>query len=585
MRILQVALCTSGASRKRESLRLSLFLLWVVFPASFWAAQDRPRADMNSQPIGFFVDVTEEAGVAYTLIRGRPSPNQRFLLETKGGGAAWIDYDNDGWIDIYLINGNDPSKRGPQPHNYLLRNMGDGTFMDVTEQAGVGCDRYGYGVAIGDYDNNGFDDIYVTNYRCNRLYRNNGDGTFTDVTLQAGVGDDAHWGASTSFGDIDRDGYLDLYVTNYFVLDIENPPHGGALCLFNEILAPCGPIGMTPEPDVLYLNLGDGTFRDISVESGIRSVQNAYGLGVIFRDFDNDGWTDIYVANDMNPNRLFHNRGGGKFEEVGIFSGAVLSEVGAEQAGMGVDAADTDGDGWQEIVVGNYTSEDCGYYRNDTGEFGELMFTHLSQRAGIAAETYHPLTFGAKFFDADNDGDLDIFFANGHVHPNVEGKQAMGFAQRNLLFIQTGKHRFREEGRERGPGLRVVKVSRAAAFADYDNNGSIDILVVNLNDTPTLLRNGRPGENSNWIKVHTVGRVSNRNGIGAVITLEAGGRKWRREVRRDGSYCAAHDPRVHFGLGSMKRVDRLTVEWPSGLKTVLRDLEVNRVVRVVEGRR
>ena len=236
-----------------------------------------------ASPTGHFVDVTEEAGVAFFLTRGRKTPEQRLLLETKGGGAAWIDYDNDGWIDLYLVNGNDPSSKGPQPRNCLMRNRGDGTFEDVTEKAGVGCDRYGYGVAVGDFDNDGWDDIYVTNYGRNTLYRNNGDGTFTDGTEKAGVADHEHWGASTTFGDINRDGFLDLYVTNYFVLDVENPPGDNGLCLFNEILAPCGPIGMTPEPDVLYVNNGDGTFSDISVVAGIRAVDDAFGLGAIDR--------------------------------------------------------------------------------------------------------------------------------------------------------------------------------------------------------------------------------------------------------------------------------------------------------------
>jgi len=542
-----------------------------------------PPAPPASHPIGHFIDATQEAGVAIQLIRGRPSPNQRFLLETKGGGGAWIDYDRDGRIDIYLVNGNDPSSKGPQPHNYLLRNRGDGTFEDVTEAAGAGCDRYGYGVAIGDYDNDGSDDIFISNHRCDRLYRNNGDGTFSDATEEAGVADTS-WGASASFADIDADGFLDLYVTNYFVLDPANPPHGGALCLFNEILAPCGPIGMVAEPDLLYANDGDGTFTDISEISGIRSVAPAYGLGVIFRDFDGDGLQDIYVANDMNPNFLFRNRGDRTFEEVGIPSGCALSEVGAEQAGMGVDAADTDGDGCQEIVVGNYTSEDCAYYRNDTAEVGGLFFTHLSQRAGIAGPTYLPLTFGAKFFDAENDGDLDIFFANGHVHPNVEGRQVMGFAQLNLLFIQVGKHRFEEDGARRGSGLAVKKVSRAAAAGDYDDDGGLDILVINLNDIPTLLRNGRPGADSHWIEIETIGRASNRNGIGAKITLEAGGRRWFREVHRDGSYCASQDPRTHFGLGAIGTVDRISIVWPSGRHQSIEKVPPDRVIRIVEAK-
>lgn len=542
-----------------------------------------PAPKAPSHGAGHFIDAVREAGIAVMVTRGRPTPQQRLLLEVKGGGAAWIDYDGDGWLDIYLVNGNDPSRTGPQPRSYLFRNNRDGTFTDVTDAAGVGSGRYGFGVAVGDYDNDGWDDLYVTNYRGNLLYRNNGDGTFADVTARAGVGNDARWSASAAFGDVNNDGLLDLYVTNYLTFDIAAPPGEGGLCLFNDIIAPCGPIGLSPEPDTFYLNNGDGTFKDISAASGIRSVPNAYGLGVIMRDLDNDGWTDIYVANDMFPNYLFRNKGDGTFEEIGLLCGAALSDTGCEEAGMGVDAADIDGDSWQEIIVGNYENETCAYYRNDAKDVGRCFFTHASFQAGIGDATYPFLTFGAKFFDADNDGNLDIFLANGHVHPNVEGVRRPGFNQRNFLFMHAGVHRFRDESATRGPGLGVVKASRAAAFADYDNNGTMDILVINVNDTPTLLRNGAPGPDAHWIEIQTVGRRSNRNGIGAVITLEAGGRKWRREVRRDGSYCASNDPRTHFGLGAISTIDRVTIEWPSGQLDVHEKPPADRIVRFEEG--
>jgi hypothetical protein len=547
--------------------RVGIAVISAIFLSAVTLAESTP-------PDVVFTEVSAEVGLNFEHTDGKSG--KWLLVEITGGGAAFLDYDNDGWLDIYLVNGAplvDP-KPEVMPTNRLYRNNGDGTFTDVTEEAGVGHTSYGIGCTVGDYNNDGYLDMYITNYGPNVLYRNNGDGTFTDVAEEAGVACPL-LSTGSAFLDYDNDGDLDLFVANYVKWSVETDRP----CYFKGVRAYCNPKIYPGTHDVLYRNNGDGTFTDVSEEAGILSVMPNRGLGVTVGDYNNDGYQDFYVANDMDQNYLFKNNGDGTFEEVGLISGAGYSEAGKAEAGMGTDFGDYDNDGFLDLTVGNFQNETVTLYHNDGGEF----FTDVTYMAGVGEKTYLPLTWGIIFFDYDNDGFKDIFAANGHIQDNVSDFDKLAtYEQPNQLFRNKGNGRFEDVSLSSGPGLGIVKVSRSLALGDYDNDGDIDILVTNWNGSVDLLRNDG-GNKNNWIKVKTVGVKSNRFGIGARVKVVAGGLTQVEEVQTGGGFAGSHDLRVHFGLGKAEKVDLIEIRWPSGLVQTVRDIEANQLIVAVEG--
>lgn len=505
-----------------------------------------------------FQDIGAATGIDFLHTNGRAG--ELYVIEVKGSGVAFVDYDNDDLLDVYAVNGNNlpGAKTDIPPINHLYRNNGDGTFTDVTEDAGVGDGGYGHGVATADYDNDGDQDIYIANYGPNVLYRNNGDGTFTDFTGEAGVAGDV-WTASAAFCDVDNDGLLDLYVANYLVFDINS-----------KVRLPNGPAFYDGETDVLYLNNGDGTFRDVTREN--IGEPNGKGLGVVCFDYDEDGDLEIYVANDGTPNSLYENQGGGVFEDVTLFSGTGVNGAGAVQAGMGVDAADYDDDGDMDLFVTNYKNDHNTLMRNDGGG----IFTDVSSRADLVAPSLPYVTFGTGFFDADNDGDLDIYVANGHTEEYEADHE-----QPDQLFENIGDGRFEDVSALSGPPFAVKYVGRGVAFGDYDNDGDIDLVVSNKNGPLNFLQN-QGGNRRNWLMIRTRGTASNRDGIGARIEVSAPDFSRVKEVKSGYSMFSSNDLRVHFGLGDLERVD-VTIRWPSGTVDTLTDVPANRLLTIVEG--
>ena len=498
----------------------------------------------------------------------------RLFNEFLGSGGGFFDYDGDDDLDIYLVNGaiqtDNPSSQA-QP-NTLYRNNGDGTFTDVTEEAGVGSTAYGTGATVADYDNDGDLDLYVTNFGDDQLYQNNGDGTFTDVTIHAGVGN-PNWGTSCAFADVDNDGHLDLYVANYAVY----APKNDIRCEERGVHVYCGPHAYPAVHDTFYKNNGNGTFTDMSNVFRPPELHLQHGLGVTFGDYDVDGDTDLYVANDQDPNFLFQNDGNGNFLEVALFSGVCYNDMGKEEAGMGTDFGDYDNDGRLDLTVSNYQTETNTVYHNHDSTF----FTDNTIASGIAAVTHGYLGWGIKFFDYDNDGYQDIFVANGHLMDNITAlEKHVSYPQRNLLFRNTGEGTFVNVTSETD-GLALEKVSRGAAIGDYDNDGDLDILVTNCNQRPDLLQNV-VGNQNNWIQIQVVGRKSNRSGIGARIKVVTETHTQYREVQSGGSYLSFHDLRTHFGVGKSEQIELLEIRWTSGHIDREKHLPVNRRFRAIE---
>ncbi|HTE90408.1 MAG TPA: CRTAC1 family protein [Terriglobales bacterium] len=557
--------------------------LQALFRPAEEAGTSKPAADLGVS----FINVAQESGVSAKTIFGGEHKN-KYLLETTGCGVAFYDYDNDGWLDIFLVNGSrlEGFPPGKEPTSHLFKNNRDGTFTDVTVKAGLAHSGWGQGVCIGDYDNDGFDDLFVTYYGKNVLYHNNGDGTFTDVSEKAGVaGKKIRWGTGCAFVDYDRDGHLDLFVANYIDLDLATAPvPESGPCLYKAVRVACGPPGLTGGKNILYHNNGDGTFTDVSESAGILQVNGTFGLGVLTADFDNDGWPDIYVANDSTQSLLYQNKKNGKFVDIGMDSGSALSADGKPQAGMGVSAADYDLDGNLDIVKTNFAGDTPSLYHNlGGGNFEDATFT-----AGLGAHTQY-LGWGCGFFDMDNDGWPDILLCNGHVYPEVEQlKTEAGYAQRKLLYRNLRNRRFEDVSLQAGPGISVPSASRGCAFGDFDNDGDIDIVVNTVNDFPQLLRCDSRTAN-NWIKIKTFGSKSNRSGIGArlkCVTRLPGENKPHEqidEVRSGGSYISQNDLRVHFGLGKAEKVDLLEIRWPSGQVDTLKDIKPNQLVFIKEG--
>ncbi|HEX5706800.1 MAG TPA: CRTAC1 family protein [Pyrinomonadaceae bacterium] len=532
----------------------------------------RPHAQTTSGVR--FADVTREAGITFSHVS---TPEKRYIVESMSGGVALLDFDNDGHLDIYFVNSLtvDLVKTKGKTRSALYRNRGDGTFQDVTDKAGVGDIGWGMGVAVGDYDNDGLADIYVTCVGPNRLLRNKGDGTFVDVTVRAGVGD-PRWSAGAAFVDYDHDGHLDLFVSNYVAFDFNNMPEFGRdkTCQFKGVAVQCGPRGLPGEGDSLYRNNGDGTFTDVTKKAGVTDPNGYYGMGVIASDFDEDGLTDIFVANDSTPNFLYRNQGDGTFKEIGFLSGTALNENGAAQGCMGVTVADYDHDGRLDLFVTNFDDDYNTLYRND----GRNSFSDVSYAAKVAAVSFPYVGWGTKFFDYDNDGWVDLFVANGHVYPQIKN-----FHQRNFVHRNLRDGTFNEVGEQLGAPFAERRAGRGAAFGDLDNDGDIDIVVNNLDGPPTLLRNDG-GNASNSVLVKTIGVRSNRDGIGARVRVVAGDLTQKDEVRGGDSYISQSDPRLHFGLERRTKIDLIEVRWPSGAVDKITGAKVNSLITIKEGK-
>ena len=519
-----------------------------------------------------FVDVTTEAGINFRHING--AEGAYHLPETLGAGGAFFDADNDGNLDIYLVNSGywKESSSGDETPSALYRNSGDGTFTDITMTAGVGnSGNYGQGAACADYDNDGDVDLYVTNFGVNVLYRNNGDGTFTDVTASTRVGDPG-WSSSACFLDYNRDGHLDLFVVNYLVYSLDVPYRP---CGEDGIQTYCHPSLFEGAPDTLYRNNGDGTFTDVSHEAGVGGIGGLFhgkGLGVVSADFNNDGTPDLYVASDDTRNDFFYNNGDGTFSEISLLAGCAYSFNGVAQAGMGVATDDYNGDGWLDIFVTNLSYETNALYRNN----GDGTFTDVIYEAHLGKESYLFVGFGTGFFDADNDGWRDIFIANGHIIDNIEDTHGvLTYRQPDQIFRNQGNGTFQEVSASAGDYFQSTAVSRGALFGDYDNDGDVDMLVTQSNGPVTLLRN-ETGTQHNWVRIKTVGVISSRDGTGTRVTLRAGGHTQIQEINRGASYLSSHDGRLHFGLGVHTTVDRLEVRWQSGVVQVFENLLTNR---------
>ena len=540
----------------------------------------QPRAKASGLPFrARFTDVARKAGLTQPTIYGS-ADDPRFILETIGCGAAFLDYDNDGWVDIFILNGRLVDGIPPGATNRLYRNNRDGTFTDVTEDAGLVRSGWASAVCVGDYNNSGHDDLFVTYWGQNVLYRNNGDGTFTDVTQDAGLArSDIRWGSGCTFLDYNRDGHLDLFVANYLEFDFKSVPLPGesSVCIWKGVPVVCGPRGLRRTHNLLYRNNGDGTFADVSEDSGIASATESYALTAVAADFDGDGWQDIFVACDSSPSLFFRNNGDGTFSEEALERGCAVSEDGAEQAGMGVAVGDYDLDGSLDLFKTHFFDDTHVLYRND----GSGYFDDVTLRSGIGVETRY-VGWGAGLADLDNNGLPDIFFVTGSVYPQVAREfERYPAATPRVLFRNLGNGRFEQLLGEAGTAVGDRKCSRGCAFGDFDNDGDVDILVVNLNEAPSLLRNDVSGE-TNWLKVKLEGTESNRSAIGATVVAKYGGRRQAQVVLSQSSFHSANDSRLHFGLGGAKSAD-LEIRWPTGKSEAFPAVEANALVRIKEG--
>jgi len=540
------------------------------------ATERRGWPAIGTSPVTF-LDVVAQAGI--TFRHDNAASSQKYLIETMGAGCGWIDYNQDGLLDLYLVNGAATGVYSPkQPlRSALYRNNGDGTLTDITAAAGVGAEGlFGMGVAVGDYDNDGFPDLLVLGYGRCILYHNNGNGTFTDVTAQAGVENSGRWASSAAWFDYDNDGKLDLVIANY----VDWSPERNFYCGDRGpgMRSYCHPDDFNGQAPTLYHNNGDGTFTDVSNPSGV-GLKGGNGLGVVTFDDDDDGWQDIFIANDHMPNFLFHNNRDGTFREVGYLAGVAVSGDGQFEAGMGTDAADTTGNGRLDLIVAHLDMQLARVYQNQ----GDQTFEDATFRSKIAYSTYHISTFGTRFMDYDNDGARDLFMANGHVLDNIERYHAdTQYAEPKLMFRNTGRGIFENVSDRLGPDFQLPCVSRGAAIADFDNDGDLDILINNNGQRPQLLRND--GGNANhWLEILLMGTKSNRDGVGARVKISVGDLVLYDQRKGGMSYQSAQDPRLHFGLGQHSTIDAVEIAWPSGLVTKLSNLKSDQIVAVKEG--
>lgn len=534
-----------------------------------------------SSPVRF-VDIADQAGVTAVNVWGGIT-KKKLILETKGNGVGFLDYDGDGWIDIYLSNGTrlEGFPKGQEPTNHLYHNNRDGSFSDVTARSGLARTGWQTGVCSGDYDNDGWDDLFLSYWGQNHLYRNNGNGTFADVTERAGLKQSrVRWGTGCAFLDYDRDGSVDLFVANFIEFDPAHAlgPGEAVFCYWKGIPVLCGPKGLPAGKNVLYHNNRDGTFTDVSESSGI-AKRGGNGLGALSYDFDNDGWPDIYVANDSTPSLLYHNNHDGTFSEIGVQAGVAYSEDGAEQGGMGVAVGDYDADGWFDIFKTNFADDTPNLYHNN----GDGTFTDRIGSSGLGVVTSN-VSWGNGFVDVDNDGWKDIFYVNGHVYPEVDlYKTAGSYRQPRLLYRNLGDGRYQNISVESGPGFERMYSSRGCAFGDFNNDGGADILIMNMNEPPSLWRNESQGENHSLV-VKLTGTRTNRSAIGARVRVTTGKHPQIGEVHSGDSVMSMSDLRLHFGLGSAKKADLLEVRWPmTGAVERFENVAADQIVYILEG--
>ena len=567
----------------------SLVAMWLLLGAFAMAQKAAPGpypATEEHAPPAWFVDVALKSGIAVRNVNGGIE-SKRYIVESTGSGVAILDYDRDGWPDIFLVNGSTlPGQKGPDRNaesNHLFRNNHDGTFTDVTVKAGLVSVGWGQGACVGDYDNDGYDDIYVTGYGKGRLFHNERNGTFKEVGEPSGTaGTGKEWGTGCSFVDYDRDGKLDLAVANYVHFDLANTPAPGQMagCIWKGVPVMCGPRGLDHSPNILYHNLGNGRFEDVSVRSGFQKTAAHYCFSITTLDYNEDGWPDLYVACDSTPAILYRNNQDGTFTDVGADSGVAFNEDGREQAGMGSTAGDYDGDGRLDLFKTNFSDDTSTLYHNN----GDGTFTDDTFSAGLGINT-DALGWGAMFADVDNDGWPDLLVANGHVYPEVDSeKLGSSFRERRFLYYNLKNGKFKDLSKESGPGLTVPQSGRGLAVADLFNDGRLEAVVNNLSDLPMLLVNVAKNQN-HWLGLRLIGTVSNRDAIGARVVLRGAQRSWVDEVRSGSSYNSSSDLRLHFGLGVETHLGGIEVRWPNGAKEVFdAPVAVDRFVDLTEGK-
>jgi len=573
--------------KRRDFVRFGIGSVLAASPkgllgqgVSTHTAKPLPRGAPSGRPFhAHFVDVAAQAGLREPVMYGGVD-SKKYILESTGCGCAFIDYDNDGWMDLFVLCGTRLDGAPEGATNRLYKNNRNGTFTDVTEKAGLHRVGWACGVCIGDYNNDGFDDIFCTYFGQNVLYRNNGDGTFTDVTRTAGLSSEQQrWGAGCTFVDYNRDGHLDLFVSNYVRFSFEHAPVPGenSNCNWKGIPVECGPRGLPTGRHLLYRNNGDGTFKDVSQESGIARATQCYGMTAVAADFDEDGWPDIYVACDSTPSLLFMNNRDGTFREEGVVRGVALSDDGMEQAGMGVGVGDYNLDGHLDIFKTHFADDANVLYKND----GKGSFDDVTNQSRVGVETRY-ICWGAGIIDLDNDGYPDLFLVTGNVYPEVERKLPQ-YANKTprAVFRSLGNGTFEELVDQAGPGVAAAHCSRGCAFGDFDNDGDVDMLIVNLNEPPSLLSNDMSGT-ANWLKVKLEGVKSNRSAIGARVLVHYGGKVQAQAVLSQSSFYSCNDPRLHFGLGSATSAD-IDVYWPSGLHQVFKRVASNQLITLKEG--
>jgi len=563
--------------------------LWMAATSTIAMAQGMSRRHVKALPRGkpsgipflaHFTDVASQAGLTSPTIYGGLK-HKNYIIETVGCGVAFLDYDNDGWLDIFVLCGTRMESPVPGSTNRLYKNNRDGTFTDVTEEAGLIRTGWASGVTVGDYNNDGFEDIFITYYGQNALYRNNGNGTFTDVTKEAGLlyEGNPRWGSGCTFLDYDRDGHLDLFVANYVDLHLDRLPKPGTnpYCNFKGVAVNCGPRGLPMPRNYLYKNLGNGTFRDVSQESGIAKAPRTYSMTSVAAEFSNDGWTDLYVASDSTPSLLFWNRHNSTFTEEGVERGIAFSGDGEEQAGMGIAVGDYNLDGNLDIFKTHFSDDTNALFRNE----GDGNFTDVTIPAGLGVETRY-ICWGTGFADFDNDGWPDLAVVTGSVYPEVEAEfPEYPLKTPRFIFRNLGNGAFEELMDEAGPGITAAHCSRGCAFGDFDNDGDVDMVIVNLNEPPSLLRNDLQG-NRNWLKVLLIGTKSNSSAIGSRVLVKYGGKTQAQAVMGQSSFYSVNDRRLHFGLGSFTHAD-IEIHWTNGLVERFPAVAANQLVTVKEG--